>query len=90
MAKINLDDQFRNHLLSSYPVSAELLDHLLEDLGDYFSLKVHDFIGMRHRELQKEGFSNSEIYSLIQDEVKHRRFASSELSIRQIRRIIYG
>ncbi|MDA3959136.1 hypothetical protein [Oceanispirochaeta sp.] len=90
MAKISLDEQFRHHLLTSYPVSSDLLDHLLEDLGEYFAVEVKDFIGKRHQDLQKEGHSNDEIYSLIQKELKQRRFAASDLSLRQIRRIIYG
>ena len=90
MAKITIDDQFKNHLLSSYPINEDLLDHLLEDLGEYFLTGVKEYIGIRHQQLQKEGLDNAEIYKKIQIELKRRRFAPPELSIRQIRRIIYG
>jgi len=90
MSKIDLDENFRNHLLNSYPVSEDLLDHILEDLGDYFALDVKEYIGIRHQQLQKEGRQNNDIYELIQKELDERRFAAPRLSIRQIRRIIYG
>jgi len=49
-----------------------------------------DFIRRRHRALQSAGCSNSEIFSRIAAELTQRRFRASELSERQIRRIIYG
>ena len=49
-----------------------------------------DFIRRRHRALQSAGCSNSEIFSRIATELAQRRFRASELSERQIRRIIYG
>ncbi|HWK75410.1 MAG TPA: hypothetical protein VNQ81_14120 [Povalibacter sp.] len=49
-----------------------------------------DFIRRRHRTLQAAGCSNSEIFSRIATELTQRRFRASELSERQIRRIIYG
>lgn len=90
MSKIVLDDAFRNHLLSSYPVEPDHLDHLLEDLGEYFSPEPKDYICRRHVELQREGIRNEEIYTRIQGEIGTRLFSSSSFSIRQIRRIIYG
>jgi len=90
MSKIDLDVNFRNHLLNSYPVSEDLLDHILEDLGDYFAMDVKEFIGVRHQQLQKEGLLNSDIYNRIREELGTKRFAAPVLSVRQIRRIIYG
>ena len=90
MSKIILDEDFRNHLLRSYPMDGDLLDHLLEDLGEYFSADPKEFICRRHMELQREGLRNEDIYGRIHKELESRRFAAAELSIRQIRRIIYG
>jgi len=90
MAKITLDEQFKNYLLSAYPVDESLLNHLVEDLGDYFSRDSKDFISFRHQQLHSEGLKNNEIYIQIQNELKERRFAAPEMSIRQIRRVIYG
>ena len=90
MPKIKLDENFRNHLLNSYPLSADLLDHILDDLGDYFALDVKEFIGVRHQQLQKEGLRNNDIYTRIRKELEETRLAAPGPSIRQIRRIIYG
>ncbi|MBI9097210.1 MAG: hypothetical protein JEY91_01970 [Spirochaetaceae bacterium] len=90
MANITLDEKFKNYLLSAYPVDESLLNHLLEDLGDYFSRDIKDYIGYRHHQLHSEGKRNNEIYLQIQNELKERRFAAPEMSIRQIRRAIYG
>ncbi|RDG34386.1 hypothetical protein [Oceanispirochaeta sp. M1] len=90
MAKIKIDENFRNHLLSSYPLEEEVLNHLLDDLGDYFSDDLPSFISRRHQQMQKEGLKNTEIYKRIQSDLTERRFSAKPLSIRQIRRIIYG
>lgn len=90
MAKITLDEQFKNYLLSAYPVDESLLDHLVEDLSEYFSGNVQEFIQKRHKQLHSEGNKNNEIYLQIQSELTERRFASPEMSLRQIRRAIYG
>jgi len=90
MQKIYLDENFRNHLLNSYPITEELLNHILDDIGEYFSAEVKEYIGIRHQQLQKEGLQNRDIYTLIRKELKERRFASPDLTLRQIRRIIYG
>lgn len=90
MDKIILEDNFRNYLLSSYPFDAEILDHLMDDLSDYFSRDIPSYIGSRHQQMQKEGLKNTEIYKRIQSEIKGMRFPAGRLSLRQIRRIIYG
>lgn len=90
MAKITLDKQFKNYLLSAYPIDESLLDHLLEDLGDYFAHDVQSYISVRHQQLKDEGLKNNEIYGLLQKELNEKRFAVPEMSIRQIRRAIYG
>lgn len=90
MAKIYLDEQFKSYLMSTYPIDVSLLEHLLEDMGEYFSKDVREFISLRHQELHREGMKNDQIYGQIQKELKERRFAGPDMSIRQIRRAIYG
>ncbi len=90
MANIFLDDQFKSYLLSTYPIDENLLDNLLDDLGAYFSRDVKEFISVRHQELHREGLKNDMIYEQIRKELKTRRFPGPEMSIRQIRRAIYG
>ncbi len=60
------------------------------DLGEYFSKDVKEYISQKHKQLHEEGMKNEQIYNQIQKELKERRFPGPELSVRQIRRVIYG
>ena len=90
MPHITLDDQFKSYLLSAYPIEESLLMRLLDDLSEYSSSSLEEFISQRHRELKRQGMKNDRIYEQIQSELAHRRFPGPDLSIRQIRRAIYG
>lgn len=80
-----------------------LLDHLVAtglDRGDaertvaevldYFSETTESFVRRRHRELQRGGMANAQSLSAIAAELPRRRVAPPQLSLRQIRRVIYG
>ncbi len=90
MAEIDLDEQFKNYLLTTYPLSESLLMNILDDLGEYFGTSLEEYIPARQRELHQQGKKNDEIYRIIQEEVKGKLFPGPDLSIRQIRRAIYG
>ena len=90
MTKLILDQQFKNYLLSAYPIDESLLNHLVEDLGEYFSKDVKEFISQKHQQLHLEGLKNEQIYKMIQKELKERRFTGPDMTVRQIRRVIYG
>lgn len=82
----------------------ELIEHLVRTTGlepsraarilaEVLALQdetVGQFVRRRHRELQREGFANAEIYGRLADELLGRRFAASDLSERQLRRLVYG
>lgn len=80
-----------------------LLDHLVAaglsrgdaqrtvaEVLDYFSETTEAFVRRRHRELQRRGLANSESLVAIAGELPRRRVAPPQLSLRQIRRVIYG
>ncbi len=90
MAKINLDEKLKNYLLSAYPIDESLLNHIVDDIGEYYSFEVKEFISVRHRQLHHLGMKNEQIYLKIQKELKERRFIGPDMSLRQIRRVIYG
>ncbi len=90
MSKIILDEQLKNYLLSAYPIDESLLDHIVDDLSEYFSSDVNDFINKRHQQLHNIGMKNEQIYLKIQKELKEKRFIGPDMSLRQIRRVIYG
>jgi hypothetical protein len=49
-----------------------------------------EFVCRRHRELQAEGVTNTEIFARLRAELARWRFRAPEYSERQIRRLIYG
>ncbi len=48
------------------------------------------FVRRRHREARAQGAGNPEAFERIAQELTTRRVAAPRLSLRQIRRIIYG
>ncbi|WP_068924366.1 hypothetical protein [Planobispora rosea] len=56
----------------------------------YFSEPVEEFVRRRHAELKGRGLVNDEIFRRIAAELPSRRVAAPELSLRQLRRIVYG
>ncbi|WP_328326784.1 MULTISPECIES: hypothetical protein [unclassified Streptomyces] len=89
---------------SSRPSYDDLIDHLVRssalqrgeaarvvlDVLAYFDETTEEFVRRRHRELQARGRTNPDIFQQISDELPHRAVAPPELSLRQLRRMIYG
>jgi hypothetical protein len=55
----------------------------------YFGQTVEEYVIERHEDLKSRNRKNDEIWPLITDELKYRRFKPSKLSERQLRRIVY-
>lgn len=90
MSDIRLEEKFEKYLLSSYSLDETDLYRLLDDLTGAIDYSVESYIQRRHLSLQKEGQKNAVIYDILQKEIRTRRFFGPELSVRQIRRVIYG
>ncbi|SFK75468.1 hypothetical protein SAMN05192584_108239 [Streptomyces pini] len=60
------------------------------DVLAYFDETVEEFVRRRHRELRSRGMANQEIFERITAELPHRAVAPPGLSLRQLRRIVYG
>lgn len=56
----------------------------------FFHEPLSGFVQRRHRELQAQGLANATIYDQLLDELRFVRVAAPELTVRQIRRLIYG
>ena len=84
------DKNFESYILSTVNISQKDFYNLLNEISSYFNVSHKEYIQKRHLELQKQGFSNRTIYVKIQKEIKARPFCAPDLSIRQIRRCIYG
>ena len=78
------------HLQRISALDAAKACQLVEEVLGFYQESVEKYITRRHRELQLQGLANSQIYTLINQELNQRCFAAPVLSERQIRRIIYG
>lgn len=63
---------------------------LVEDVLAHHAESLEDFVARRHRELAAEGLRNAAIYQRLCEEAQRRVFRVPALSVRQVRRIIYG
>ena len=61
-----------------------------DDLVAYYGESVPDYVRRRHAELKRRGLTNDRIFDEITAELAARRFAAPPLSVRQLRRLVYG
>jgi hypothetical protein len=85
-----LGPEQRRQLASRYGIREDELGKLLEDLWLLTNETVEDYARRRHAELQAAGIPNERGFTIIEREIAAGRFASPALSLRQVRRIIYG
>jgi hypothetical protein len=63
---------------------------VIDDVVSYYAEPAEDFVRRRHEELQTYGLRNAAIFEQISTELEGRVVAAPELSLRQLRRIVYG
>ena len=78
------------YLTGTGPLSYAEATRLVADVLGYFSEAPDEFVRRRHRELKAGGLTNDQAFRQIAAELPHRRYAPPELSLRQLRRIVYG
>lgn len=83
-------DDLIDHLVRSTALQRGEAARVILDVLAYFDETTEDFVRRRHRELQSGGLVNAEIFERIAAELPHRAVAPPELSLRQLRRIVYG
>jgi hypothetical protein len=71
-------------------LSPKLAARVVAEVLDYFDSDVDEHIRTRHAQLQRGGLSNPAIFALINGELEELRFKAPSLSVRQIRRRVYG
>ncbi|MEI8094933.1 MAG: hypothetical protein WCG80_12040 [Spirochaetales bacterium] len=74
----------------TYSLDRDLVRRLDEEFRALSAETVEQFVVRRHQELQRAGWSNEAIYEQLQRETRGGRFRARELSVRQVRRLIYG
>ncbi|HKS57969.1 MAG TPA: hypothetical protein VJS12_21905 [Steroidobacteraceae bacterium] len=78
------------YLVRSSRLSPAEAARIVNEVLAYLDETADDFIRRRHRALQAQGRSNSEIFTQIASELGQRRFRAPAYTERQIRRVIYG
>ncbi|GLW64830.1 hypothetical protein Arub01_30740 [Actinomadura rubrobrunea] len=78
------------HLCRTSPLGPGEAARVIADVLAYFGEPVEEFVRRRHGELRARGLTNDQIFERVAAELPARRFAPPELSLRQLRRIVYG
>jgi hypothetical protein len=78
------------HLGRSSPLSTSEAALVVAEVLGYFGESVEEFVRRRHRELKTGGLMNEQAFALIAAELPARRVAPPQLSLRQLRRVVYG
>jgi hypothetical protein len=85
-----LDTELVEHLTQTSPLSRGEAERVVAEVLGYFSEPADAFVRRRHRELKAQGLRNEQAFARIAAELPLRRVAPPRLSLRQIRRIVYG
>ena len=87
---MGMDPRFRQHLAATFNLEEAACERLVAEVLDHHGQTLAEFVRLRHGELKRRGLKNEDIYQAILAEAAERRFAAEPLSVRQLRRIIYG
>jgi hypothetical protein len=83
-------DDLLDHLTRTSPLSRGEAARVVQDVLAYFDETAEEYVRRRHRELRAQGLVNAEIFERITADLRHRTVAPPQLSLRQLRRIVYG
>jgi hypothetical protein len=83
-------DDLIDHLTRTTPLQRGEAARVVLDVLAYYDETAEEFVRRRHRELRGRGLVNDEIFRRVADELPHRAVAPPALSLRQLRRIVYG
>jgi len=79
-----------SHIAQQEQLSQAAAQRLVGDVLAYLAEPVEAYVARRHGELVSQGLKNRAIFERLVVELRQRPFAAPELSVRQIRRLIYG
>jgi len=78
------------HVARSTGLDEATAARVVADVMAYFGQTVEEYVVTRHGNFRSGNRKNDDIWPLIMDELKTRRFKAEELSERQLRRMVYG
>ncbi|MER6034962.1 MULTISPECIES: hypothetical protein [unclassified Streptomyces] len=85
-----MHEELVDHLTRSTPLSRGEALRVVQDVLAFFDETTQDYVRRRHRELQAQGLTNTAIFDRIEADLKYRAVAPPELTLRQLRRMVYG
>ena len=83
-------DPIVERLTRTTALPAPLARRVVADVVDALAEPLDEVVRRRHRELQARGLANAEIFDRIVEELRARPVAAPPLTVRQVRRTIYG
>jgi hypothetical protein len=84
------DDDLVAHLVRTTPLTPSEAARVVAEVVAYYGEAVPDYVRRRHTELKRRGLTNEVIFDGIAAELASRRFAAPDMSVRQLRRLVYG
>jgi hypothetical protein len=87
---VQAHEELITHLARTSPLSPGEAARVVAEVLGYFGEPVEEFVRRRHRELKTGGLTNEQAFALIAAELPARRVAPPQLSLRQLRRVVYG
>jgi hypothetical protein len=78
------------HVARSTGLDEATASRVVADVMAYFGQTVEEYVVKRHENLKSRNRKNDDIWPLIMDELRTRRFKADDLSERQLRRMVYG
>ena len=83
-------EELVSHLARTSPLSQGEAARVVAEVLGYFGESVEEYVRRRHRELKAGGLTNEQAFARIAGELPARRVAPPPLSLRQLRRVVYG
>ena len=78
------------HVARSTGLDEATASRVVADVMAYFGQTVEEYVIARHENLKSRNRKNDDIWPLIMNELKGRRFKADGLSERKLRRMVYG
>lgn len=83
-------EELVRHVAETTGLPEATASRVVADISAYYSETVEAYVRRRHAELKTVNWRNDEIWSLVAEELRTRRFGAPEVTERQLRRIVYG
>jgi len=85
------DTAFIQHLAATTGLPASTCKRLVLDILAEYDESLEGYVQRRHHEIKAAtDLKNEQIYAQILAEIPQRRFTPTPLTLRQVRRLIYG